>query len=115
MAPQASSAMAMPQVRQPEQFPASFRPTLVDSTTTGPSDTHRRPLAVAECSMCGVARPLGLLLPDGGGACADIRWYCKDVKSCTERWTTGVSSKPTYLPHEARPVTQLLPRSQASR
>jgi hypothetical protein len=27
------------------------------------------------------------MVPDGGRACADIRWYCKDAKSCTERWT----------------------------
>jgi hypothetical protein len=55
--------------------------------------------------MCGIERPLGLLVPDGGGACADIRWYCKDVKSCTERWTTAVAQKPAYLPQEAQPVT----------
>lgn len=48
-----------------------------------------RPLEVAECSMCGVALPLGLLVPDGGQACDDIRWYCKDAMSCTERWTTA--------------------------
>jgi hypothetical protein len=39
--------------------------------------------------MCGIALPLGLLVPDGGQACTDIRWYCKDAKSCTERWTTA--------------------------
>ncbi len=47
-----------------------------------------RPLEVAQCSLCGIALPLGLLVPDGGQACADIRWYCKDAMSCTERWTT---------------------------
>ena len=45
--------------------------------------------AVAECAMCGSALPLALLVPDGGQACADIRWYCKDAKSCTERWATA--------------------------
>ena len=115
MAPQASSVMTMPQVSQPEQFPASFRPTVVESTAGGPNDNYRRPLAVAECCLCGIARPLGLLVPDGGGACADVRWYCKDVKSCTERWTTGVSTKPAYHPQEAQAVTQLRPRSQVSR
>jgi len=44
---------------------------------------------VAQCAMCGIALPLGLLVPDGGQACADIRWYCKDAKSCTERWTAA--------------------------
>ena len=41
----------------------------------------------ARCSLCGIALPTGMMVPDGGRACADIRWYCKDVKSCTERWT----------------------------
>jgi hypothetical protein len=48
-----------------------------------------RPLEVAQCSLCGIARPLGLLVPDGGEACDDIRWYCKDSVSCTERWTSA--------------------------
>jgi hypothetical protein len=39
--------------------------------------------------LCGIELPLGLLVPDGGQACADIHWYCKDAKSCTERWTTA--------------------------
>jgi hypothetical protein len=39
--------------------------------------------------LCGIELPLGLLVPDGGQACADIRWYCKDAKSCTERWTAA--------------------------
>ena len=52
---------------------------------------HPRPLEVAQCSMCGIALPLGLLVPDGGQACADILWYCKDAMSCTERWTTAHS------------------------
>jgi hypothetical protein len=43
--------------------------------------------------MCGVERPLGLLVPDGGEACADVRWYCKDVKSCTERWTEALADR----------------------
>ena len=50
---------------------------------------HPRPLEVAQCSMCGIAFPLGLLVPDGGQTCTEIRWYCKDAMSCTERWTTA--------------------------
>ena len=74
------------------------------SATAGPGEGGLRPLEVAECTMCGIERPLGLLVPDGGGACADIRWYCKDVKSCTERWTTAVPQNPAYLAQEAQPV-----------
>jgi hypothetical protein len=48
--------------------------------------------------MCGIALPLGLLVPDGGRACADIRWYCKDALSCTERWTTAGTPGRPHLP-----------------
>ena len=57
-----------------------------------------RPLEVAQCSMCGIALPLGLLVPDGGQACADIRWYCKDAMSCTERWTTARPPGRAHMP-----------------
>jgi hypothetical protein len=48
--------------------------------------------------MCGIALPLGLLVPDGGPGCADIRWYCKDARSCTERWTTARPPRPAHMP-----------------
>jgi hypothetical protein len=106
MAPQASSVMAMPQARQqPEQFPINFRLAVADSAAAGPGEGGLRPLEVAECTMCGIERPLGLLVPDGGGACTDVRWYCKDVKSCTERWTSAVSQQPAYLPQKPQPAT----------
>jgi hypothetical protein len=106
MAQPASSIMAMPQARQqPEQFPTGFRLTLAGSAAAGPGEGSLRPLEVAECTMCGIERPLGLLVPDGGGACTDIRWYCKDVKSCTERWTTALPQQTAYLRQEAQPVT----------
>jgi hypothetical protein len=93
MAPQASSAVAMPQAWPPEPFPVGLRLAAADPVTAGPSDNRLRPLEVAECSMCGVERPLGLLVPDGSAACADVRWYCKDVKSCTERWTAALPDR----------------------
>jgi hypothetical protein len=57
-----------------------------------------RPLEVAQCSMCGISLPLGLLVPDGGQTCADIRWYCKDAMSCTERWTTARPPGRAHMP-----------------
>jgi hypothetical protein len=50
-----------------------------------------RPLESARCSLCGIELPKGLMMPDGGRACSDVRWYCKDTKSCTERWTARPS------------------------
>jgi hypothetical protein len=104
----ASSVLTMRQVSQPEELPASPRLVPVETPAPEPADNRLRPLEVTGCAMCGVVLPLGLLVPDGSPACADIRWYCKDVKSCTERWTTALSQRPTALPSptgEARPGT----------
>ena len=73
---------------EPEQIPTSTHLALAEPPAPAQRD-RLRPLEVAQCSMCGVALPLGLLIPDGGEGCADIRWYCKDARSCTERWTTA--------------------------
>jgi len=78
-----------------EQLPASPGLALAESPTAAQRD-RLRPLEVAPCSLCGVALPLGLLVPDGGQACADIRWYCKDARSCTERWTTARPQAPAH-------------------
>ena len=74
---------------EPEQLPASPGLALAEPPAVAAQPGRLRPLAVARCSLCGLARPLGLLVPDGGEACADIRWYCKDASSCTERWTAA--------------------------
>ena len=55
------------------------------------SEDHLRPLPSVQCSLCGITLPTGLMVPDGGQACADVRWYCQDAKSCTERWTASLS------------------------
>jgi hypothetical protein len=75
-----------------EHEPGQLSATPSLTVAKSPAAAHPgqlRPLAVASCSLCGVALPLGLLVPDGGQACADIRWYCKDARSCTERWTAA--------------------------
>jgi len=61
-------------------------------------DDRHRPLPSAQCSLCGIALPTGLMVPDGGQACADIRWYCKDAKSCTERWTANLPRHANIAP-----------------
>jgi hypothetical protein len=95
MAPQAQSVMAVSLETGPEQLPISPRLASVEPSTA--HSDRLRPLEVAQCSLCGIARPLGLLVPDGGQACADIRWYCKDSLSCTQRWTTALSAKSAYV------------------
>jgi hypothetical protein len=61
-------------------------------------DDSRRALQVARCALCGIEHPLGLMVPDGGHACADLRWYCKDAKACTDRWTSREGQMPQRRP-----------------
>ena len=82
---------------EPEQLPANPGLALAEPPAAAQPD-GLRPLQIAECSLCGIARPIGLLVPDGGQACADIRWYCKDAKSCTERWTAARPPRRTHRP-----------------
>lgn len=37
--------------------------------------------------MCGIELSIISLVPDGGPGSPDVRWYCRDIISCTERWT----------------------------
>jgi hypothetical protein len=83
---------------EPEPLPVTPHLEPEDPAAAALGDAHRRPLQAAQCSLCGIALPLGLLVPDGGEACADVLWYCKDARSCTERWTTVRS------PHRALPA-----------
>jgi hypothetical protein len=38
--------------------------------------------------MCGIRLPADQMVADGGDACHDLRWYCRDTLGCTERWTS---------------------------
>jgi hypothetical protein len=75
-----------------------------------PRDERPRPLPSARCSLCGITLPTGLMVPDGGQACADIRWYCKDAQSCTERWTAGLSRHAHMAPAPVGPAVPAAPR-----
>ena len=46
-----------------------------------------RSAGVQSCWMCGTRMPTSSMVADGGSACSDVRWYCQDTRSCTERWT----------------------------
>ena len=62
------------------------------------ADMRRGPLAanavalnddVVYCWMCGIRQYSSQMLADGGAACDDIRWYCRDPEACTERWISA--------------------------
>jgi hypothetical protein len=55
------------------------------SAPAGVGIAARRSATVA-CWLCGASLHKNQLMPDGGSACADVRWYCKDVQACTRRW-----------------------------
>jgi hypothetical protein len=50
---------------------------------------------VEPCWLCGIRLPVGQMLADGGSACDSVRWYCGDVRGCTERWTTRRAQPPS--------------------
>lgn len=59
------------------------------------SGISARHAAVVPCWLCGVSSHSNRMIPDGGDACDDVRWYCHDVVSCTYRWT---AQAPRFMP-----------------
>src|SRR5271170_976719 len=96
-------------VRRASGRPMSRQFTWGDSSMATQREDRQRPLPSAQCSLCGIALPTGLMVPDGGQACADIRWYCKDAKSCTERWTASLPRHAHIAPTPASLASALAP------
>ena len=46
------------------------------------------------CWLCGIRLPAEQMVADGGSACSDLRWYCRDTQACTERWTSRPARPP---------------------
>jgi hypothetical protein len=70
---------------------------------TGPRQpdlTGQRHNQVERCWLCGIVLPTAQLVPDGGSGCADVRWYCRDLRACTRRWT-GTARPPAAGPGSA--------------
>jgi hypothetical protein len=60
--------------------------TMIDQQTSALLGGEAAP--VRSCWMCGIRLSADQLVADGGSACADLRWYCRDTSTCTERWTS---------------------------
>ena len=58
-----------------------------------PGSPLTRRTAVVSCWLCGIRLHQNQMVPDGGNACLDLRWYCKDIQACTERWTSAQRQK----------------------
>ena len=48
-----------------------------------------RRAGVVPCWLCGTRLHSAKMMPDGGDACDDIRWYCLSTRACTQRWTAS--------------------------
>ena len=55
-------------------------------------------LANATCALCGIELSIISLVPDGGPGSAEVRWYCRDIVSCTERWTADRARRAVQVP-----------------
>ena len=55
-------------------------------------------LANATCALCGIELSIISLVPDGGPDSAEVRWYCRDIVSCTERWTADRARAAVQVP-----------------
>ncbi len=67
------------------RFPLSYRHERLSAAAGEHQDDGRA--AVQACWLCGIRLPTGQLVADGDPARGDVRWYCQDTHSCTERWT----------------------------
>jgi len=57
-------------------------------TNRQPSSLEGESSPVRSCWMCGIRLPAHQMVADGGSACLDVRWYCRDTWGCTQRWTS---------------------------
>src|SRR6516165_12242363 len=58
---------------------------------------------VRSCWMCGIRLPASQMVADGGSACHDVRWYCRDTAGCTRRWTSRSTRPAAIRPDVAEP------------
>ena len=43
--------------------------------------------ATERCWLCGARLAVQMMVADGGSGCTDVRWYCRNTRVCTDRWT----------------------------
>ncbi len=58
---------------------------------------------IESCWMCGIRVRVDELVADGGSACRDVRWYCRDMRGCAQRWTRRLNQGDVAVP-AARPT-----------
>jgi hypothetical protein len=62
---------------------------MADGTKRATPDRKTARAQVVACWLCGTRLQTNKMMPDGGDACDDIRWYCLDTQGCAQRWTSA--------------------------
>jgi hypothetical protein len=62
---------------------------MADETRPLETGSGARRAGVVSCWLCGIRLHSSKMMPDGGEWCDETRWYCRDAKACTQRWTTS--------------------------
>jgi hypothetical protein len=93
------------------------RPSRWSPAATG-GDGSPGELANARCALCGIELLIISLVPDGGPGSAEVRWYCRDIVSCTERWTADQAWRTRHAPvphgNAPDPGSEPVPGEQAA-
>ena len=87
----------------------------MSKTDERPARNNPRRAAVVSCWMCGICMHSDQMTPDGGSACEDVRWYCKDARACTQRWTASRQALDlaSASKKDSRPDTDIRAASEA--
>jgi len=72
---------------------------VITNRQPSPLDSESSP--VRSCWMCGIRLPAHQMVADGGSACLDVRWYCRDTWGCTRRWTSHSARLAAIRPDQA--------------
>jgi hypothetical protein len=70
------------------------------------------PAPIRTCWLCGIRLPASQMVPDGGRACSDLRWYCRDTWACTQRWTSHAARLAAI--RQGTPEPSKMPDAQAA-
>lgn len=84
-----------------ENFPGEL--AMTDQRRPDPAWAESAP--VRSCWMCGTRLSADQMVADGGSACHDLRWYCRDTWACTERWTSP-SASPSLIGQDTETSTR---------
>ena len=83
--------------------PVGLRGEQVMTDRLDPAPFGAAAAQVRSCWMCGIRLPARQMVADGGSACHDVRWYCRDTSGCTRRWTSRPARPTAIRPDVAEP------------